>query len=63
MKYCTSCLQPDTRPNTYFSKEGICPACNYHSMLKNINWKQRYKILEEICEKSKDGKSLTVSSV
>ncbi len=57
MKYCTSCLQPDTRPNTYFSKEGICPACNYHSMLKNINWKQRYKILEEICEKSRgDGK-------
>ena len=28
MRYCKSCLQPDTRPNTIF-EEGICPACIY----------------------------------
>ena len=34
MKYCTECLQPDTRPNDYFTDEGVCVAC--HNFKNNI---------------------------
>ena len=41
MRYCTECLQPDTRPNTTFNQEGICPACEFSK--KNISnpWKKQ----------------------
>jgi len=45
MKYCTQCLQPDTRPNTTFSDDGICPACNYFHKLENVDWQERFEIL------------------
>ena len=48
MKYCQICLQPNTRPNTIFTQEGICPACNYFNELKNVDWQDRYEILQEL---------------
>ncbi|OZI28150.1 LPS biosynthesis protein [Bordetella genomosp. 1] len=48
MKYCSRCLQPDTRPNTHFTPEGICPACDYFSRLKNVDWQERYEILQDL---------------
>lgn len=48
MKYCKTCLQPDTRPNTFFSPEGICPACSYFSALKDVDWQERVEILKDI---------------
>lgn len=50
MKYCKTCLQPDTRPNTKFTPEGICPACNYFQKLSAVDWQERYEILEELLE-------------
>lgn len=47
MKYCITCLQPDTRPNTAFVKN-ICPGCNYFSQLKQVDWNERRDILFEI---------------
>jgi len=57
LKYCTYCLQPDTRPNTYFT-EGICPACNYFHQLPGVDWDERMLILEDIFSnhRGKDGK-------
>lgn len=46
MEYCKKCIQPDTRPNTRFSPEGICPACNYFEQLKTVDWQERYDILQ-----------------
>jgi len=46
MKYCTKCLQPDTRPNTFFLENGVCPACNYFEASKNIDWEDRLQILK-----------------
>lgn len=58
MKYCRKCLQPDTRPNTVFTEEGICPACHYFSELKHVDWQERYEILQElISEKIKRKKT------
>lgn len=48
MKYCRLCLQPDTRPNSVFTDEGICPACNYSEQLKDVDWHDRYEELQSI---------------
>jgi len=51
MKYCRTCLQPDTRPNTLFNSEGVCPACTYFSALKDVDWEDRVEILKDIFAK------------
>ena len=48
MKYCKHCLQPDTRPNTVFSEDGICPACTYFEALKSVDWQERFEILQDL---------------
>jgi len=48
MKYCSRCLQPDTRPNTKFTDDGICPACDYFERLKEVDWQERYEILQDL---------------
>lgn len=48
MKYCPNCLQPDTRPNTVFTSEGICPACDYWARLANVDWQERFEILKDL---------------
>lgn len=48
MNYCKRCLQPDTRPNTVFSEDGICPACNYFAALQNVDWQERFEILQDL---------------
>lgn len=56
MKYCKKCLQPDTRPNIYFNKFGICPACVYYYSTRGINYTIRYKKLENILKEVKKRK-------
>lgn len=48
MKYCKRCLQPDTRPNSKFTSEGICPACDYFERLQLVDWRERYEILQDL---------------
>lgn len=48
MKYCARCLQPDTRPNTVFTDDGVCPACNYHEQAMRIDWQERYELLTDL---------------
>jgi N-acetyl sugar amidotransferase len=48
MKYCKRCLQPDTRPNTIFSEDDICPACSYFEALQAVDWRERYEILRDL---------------
>jgi len=51
MKYCTRCLQPDTRPNSYFQSDGVCPACAYLDALQEVDWQERYEILQVLLER------------
>jgi len=51
MKYCVTCLQPDTRPNTVFTPEGQCPACAYHTAAQDIDWQERFEIVEDLVAK------------
>lgn len=48
MRYCNYCLQPDTRPNTRFTADGICPACDYFERLQNVDWQERYEKLQDL---------------
>lgn len=48
MKYCTQCLQPDTRPNTVFTPDGLCPACDYYARLQHVDWQERFEILQDL---------------
>ena len=48
MKYCPNCLQPDTRPNTVFTPEGLCPAYNYWGLLAHVDWQERFEILKDV---------------
>lgn len=51
MKYCKHCLQPDTRPNTVFSARGVCPACEYFAELQNVDWQERFELLQDLIER------------
>lgn len=53
MKYCKLCLQPDTRPNTVFTDEGLCPVCHYYEQSKGIDWNERYEILVDLIKATK----------
>lgn len=53
MKYCISCLQPDTRPNTVFTGDGRCPACNYYEELQSVDWEERYETIVSLVKRYK----------
>ena len=50
MKYCNKCLQPDTRPGIQFNNENICPSCIYNESLYSVDWSERRKELDIVCE-------------
>ena len=63
--FCSKCLMSNQRPSTSpefikknskiktagFNKNGICDACRFNETKKLINWDERYKKLEKLCEK------------
>ncbi len=51
MKYCKKCVMPNTRPGIKFNEEGVCSACQSFERRAKIDWNQRYKELEELCNK------------
>jgi len=58
IKYCTNCLETNTRPNSKFTKEGLCFACYYYNQnVETYDEIERHKVLEEILKKYKSNKS------
>jgi N-acetyl sugar amidotransferase len=53
MKYCTNCIQTDTRPGIKFTETGLCPACNYHNNTRDIDWESRYETLQDVVKEYK----------
>ena len=41
VKYCKTCLMPDTRPRIEFDDGGICNACHTAERKKEIDWDAR----------------------
>ena len=51
MKYCSTCLTPDTRPRVVFNEKNQCNACLWAEEKKSINWKQKWNELKKLCKK------------
>ena len=50
MRYCKTCLMPDTRPNIKFSN-GVCQGCLSFERQMTTDWKKRWSELEKLCDK------------
>jgi len=48
MKWCQSCVLPDTRPNLVIGADGICNACKSHGTKKVIDWAARAENLKKV---------------
>lgn len=51
MRYCKKCVMPDTRPGISFNEDGVCSACVAHMNKANVDYAERFKELEELCNK------------
>lgn len=47
MKYCSNCLQPDTRP-TPSSTKLARPACSYFAQLQHVDWLERFEHWKDV---------------
>ncbi len=48
IRYCKKCIMPETKPDLYIDKNGICSACRYFENRTEINWIKRKKELQKI---------------
>ena len=53
MKICNRCIQPDSRPEIYFNKDGVCGACLWEDKKEEINWEERERELIKIADWAK----------
>lgn len=53
MKYCQSCILPDTRPNLAIGPDGICNACKNHGSRPVIDWAARATAFRRVVEDAK----------
>jgi N-acetyl sugar amidotransferase len=51
LKYCKSCVMPDTKPDLQLDEKGICNACRSYETRKEVDWDQRYQELLQIVDK------------
>ena len=50
MRYCTQCLNTDTRPNIVFREDGLCYPCANYLTPSKIDWDARRKDLKKIVD-------------
>ena len=50
IKFCKTCLMPNTRPRIIFDKNNVCNACLNSKNKKKINWKSRKKEFDKVIE-------------
>ena len=51
MKYCNTCLNPDTRPLSGFNADGICSACQFSFESHDENYEKRLAELKSLVRK------------
>lgn len=59
MRYCTSCLYPESKPDLLFNDRGVCSACAAYAKRATVNWEARRREFETITDsyRSADGTS------
>ncbi|WP_081324898.1 N-acetyl sugar amidotransferase [Vibrio cyclitrophicus] len=53
IRYCTSCMYPETKPDLWFNEQGKCSACINFEGRTEIDWEQRKNEFENITNKYK----------
>jgi N-acetyl sugar amidotransferase len=53
MRWCRSCILPDTRPNLVIGADGICNACRAHGQRPEIDWTLRSRAFREVVAHAK----------
>jgi N-acetyl sugar amidotransferase len=48
LRYCKSCLYPETKPDLWFDDAGICNACNNFVSREDVNWDARLEELQSV---------------
>lgn len=51
--YCTRCVMPNTRPDTFFNDEGVCDACESSDLKEKIDWVAREKEFQAVVKKAR----------
>ena len=58
MIYCKKCLEPSTRPTSFFDKNGICLSCiSFEKNRKKFNENHRLDVLHDLLKKYKNNNS------
>lgn len=52
MRWCSSCVLPDTRPNLVIGADGVCNACKAHRTRRQVDWAARKAQLLHLVEKT-----------
>jgi N-acetyl sugar amidotransferase len=53
MKWCRTCLLPDTRPNLTIGANGVCNACAAHATKREIDWTSREAAFRDVVRHAK----------
>jgi N-acetyl sugar amidotransferase len=51
IRYCVRCVMPETKPDLFIDKEGVCNACRSFERRKEIDWAARKTELHGILER------------
>lgn len=51
IRYCTSCLYPDTKPDLSFDDRGVCSACLAYEKRVEVDWAARHKQFIELIDR------------
>ena len=51
MKYCNTCLYPETKQDLFIDSNGVCAACLAFNNRSNIDWQAREAELKNIVHK------------
>lgn len=55
--FCKKCTISNQRPRIIFDEHGICSACRYSEFKRSVDWAQRERELQDLCDRhrKKDG--------
>ncbi|MCI0564622.1 MAG: N-acetyl sugar amidotransferase [Nitrososphaera sp.] len=53
MRYCRTCIIPDSRPNIQFDPSGKCNACASSTIKREIDWIHRERAFQDVVEHAK----------
>src|SRR5688572_15718332 len=55
VKYCKTCLYPDTKPDLVFDSTGVCSACRSYQERATIDWDVRARQFNDVVAKTRSG--------